>query len=112
MYQSTKEFIDQGGMIFHRHEDNRSITVAYVWSDNIEPEDRVVVYGATIHQRVENGDVWNRRQHNLTAVSRCVGAGVFVDPEGRKGKELHDFLRNRLYTLGCKRQNMPTMAIN
>ena len=111
MKQTTKDFIEQGGMIFHVHEKSRwykrVITIAYVWTDDILPETRVIIYGATIHRQDDKADSWYRKEHNKTAIARCNNYGIAVDPGKRTGKELHTFLRNCLFKFGCREDNTP-----
>ncbi|MBU0847172.1 hypothetical protein KKH23_08325 [Patescibacteria group bacterium] len=89
-------------MIFHTYEGNRIITVAYRWTDDINPDNQQIIYGATIHQRISKSDSWLRKDHNKTAIQRCIDHGMMVKPDERTGKELHTFLRNCLFKHGCR----------
>lgn len=92
----VQDFLQSGGRIFHNRRGRSSVTVAYRF---IEGE---IDYGATVHKRTTNADQWNRKDHNYTAVNRCLSIPVTVSdvPEMGPRERIH-YLRQCVVSNGC-----------
>ena len=96
----VKEFVKGPGQIFHVHEGKRTITIAYMFLGP-KGHSTEVRYGASIHRKDTPQDAWVRKEHNKTAVERCMKKGITIDTDGYHRHALHEFIRKQLYKHGC-----------
>lgn len=93
----VQDFLRSGGRIFHNRRGRSSVTVAYRYAGDGE-----IDYGATVHKRTSNADQWNRKDHNYTAINRCMSIPVTVADVPEMGpRERNHYLRQCVVSQGC-----------
>jgi len=100
---NTQELLQSGGRIIRLRKGQRTITIAY------QRHGDDIVYGATIHRKVNRSDGWTKDGQRQIAIDRLVLDPVVVmaprdqfDHLGAQDK----FVRSCLVTYGCS--NTPT----